>query len=108
MERDFDGQHSKKSSSYSETGAASFPPSTSRPGARINALTLIGAIGINVGLASYSGVAQAQTSLLAKTSGCAATGTPNSNDWVRTCAAQGLPYPQVQNLIQELQTLKHS
>jgi hypothetical protein len=37
--------------------------------------------------------------------GCAKTGKPGSDDWVRTCAAQGQPYPQVQNLIQELQAL---
>jgi hypothetical protein len=33
------------------------------------------------------------------------TGKPDSDDWVRTCAAQGQLYPQVQNLIQELKAL---
>ncbi|MGA2885559.1 MAG: hypothetical protein ABSE80_10450 [Halobacteriota archaeon] len=44
--------------------------------------------------------------MLARTDGYAATGKPDNNDWVRTCAAQAQLYPQVQNLIQELQALQ--
>jgi hypothetical protein len=49
--------------------------------------------------------AQLKSALLPRMDGCAKTGKPGSDDWVRTCAAQGQPYPQVQNLIQELQAL---
>jgi len=48
---------------------------------------------------------QLKSALLPRMNGCAKTGKPGSDDWVRTCAAQGQLYPQVQNLIQELQAL---
>jgi hypothetical protein len=48
---------------------------------------------------------QLKSALLPRMDGCAKTGKPDSDDWVRTCATQGQLYPQVQNLTQELQAL---
>jgi outer membrane protein assembly factor BamB len=88
---------------------STLPVSAFMPGTRITALTVIGAAEINVGVGGYGGAAATlQTSLLPRTNGCSATGKPDSDDWVRTCAAQGQLYPQVQNLIQELQALQGS
>ncbi len=55
-----------------------------------------------------SAAAMLQKVVLPRMDGCAKTGKPDSNDWVRTCDMQGQPYPQVQNLIQELQVLQGS
>jgi outer membrane protein assembly factor BamB len=88
---------------------STLPVSALMPGTRITALTVIGAAEINVGVGSYGGAATTlQTSLLPRTNGCAATGKPDADDWVRTCAAQGQLYPQVQQLIEELQALQGS
>jgi hypothetical protein len=62
-----------------------------------------------MGVGNYAGAAtELKTALLPRMDGCAATGKPDSDDWVRTCAAQGQLYPQVQQLIQELQALQGS
>jgi outer membrane protein assembly factor BamB len=68
---------------------------------------VINATELNVRAGNYGGATtELQRALLARTDGCAATGKPDNNDWVRTCAAQAQLYPQVQNLIQELQALQ--
>jgi len=85
------------------------PASAFVPGTKTAALTTIAAAEISVGLGSYNGAATTlQTSLLSRTSGCAATGKPDSSDWIRTCAAQAQVYPQVVNVIQEIQALEGS
>jgi len=88
---------------------STLPISAFTPGTRVAALAVIGTAEINVGVGSYSGAATTlQASLLQRTNGCSASGKPDSDDWVRTCAAQSQLYPQVQNLIQELQALQGS
>jgi outer membrane protein assembly factor BamB len=85
------------------------PSSAFIPGTKIATLALISAAEINVRVGNPGAAAtELKTALLPHISGCSATGKPDSNDWVRTCAAQGQLYPQVQNLIQELQALQGS
>ncbi|MGP8133891.1 MAG: PQQ-binding-like beta-propeller repeat protein [Halobacteriota archaeon] len=85
------------------------PSSAFIPGTKIATLALISAAEINVRVGNPGAAAtELKTALLPHISGCSATGKPDKNDWVRTCAAQGQLYPQVQNLIQELQALQGS
>ena len=63
---------------------------------------------VQVRFNKYDGAASTMQKFLVRTDGCAKTGTPDSNDWVLTCAAQGQIYPQVLNWIQELQALQGS
>ena len=85
------------------------PSSSFIPGTKVATLAVIGATRVNVMVGSYGGAtAELKSALLPRMDGCARTGTPDSDDWVRTCAAQGQLYPQVQNLIQELQALQGS
>ncbi len=85
------------------------PTSAFTPGTKIATLAVISAAEINVRVGSYGGAtAELKNALLPRTDGCAKTGKPDSDDWVLTCAAQGQLYPQVQNLIQELQALHRS
>jgi len=77
------------------------------PGTKLAVLTVINAAKMKVNAGSYGGaVTTLKVSLLARTDGCAKQGKPDSDDWVRTCAAQGALYPQVQYLIIELQLLQ--
>jgi hypothetical protein len=85
------------------------PSSAFIPGTKIATLAVIGATKVNFMVGSYGGATtELKSALLPRTDGCAKTGKPDSDDWVRTCAAQGQLYPQVQNLIQELQALQGS
>lgn len=46
-----------------------------------------------------------QNDILAKTDGCAVSGAPDKNDWLRTCTAQGLIQPWVLDAINYLRGL---
>jgi hypothetical protein len=73
----------------------------------VAALAVISATEVNIRVGSYGGATTTlKTSLLTRTDGCVKNGKPDSDDWVRTCTAQGVLYPQVLNLIQEIQALK--
>jgi outer membrane protein assembly factor BamB/5-hydroxyisourate hydrolase-like protein (transthyretin family) len=85
------------------------PNSAFIPGTKIATLAVIGAAKVNFMVGSYGGATtELKSALLPRMDGCAKTGKPDSDDWVRTCAAQGQLYPQVQNLIQELKALQGS
>jgi outer membrane protein assembly factor BamB len=85
------------------------PNSAFRPDTKTALLSLLSSTELQVNKNNYGAAAMMlQKALLPHMSGCSATGRPDSNDWVRTCAAQGQLYPQVQNLIQELQALQGS
>ena len=85
------------------------PSSAFAPGMKVTTLAVISATEVNVRVGSYAGATtELKSALLPRMDGCARTGKPDSDDWVRTCAAQGILYPQVQNLIQELQALQGS
>ncbi len=47
-----------------------------------------------------------QSKFLKRTDGCELRGTPDTTDLVRTCTAQGKLYPQVLNVVLELQALQ--
>lgn len=53
-----------------------------------------------------SAVEQLQNDMLSKTDGCATSGAPDKNDWIKTCEEQDQVYPYVLQLIQLLQTMK--
>lgn len=92
-----------------KTTLIKLPGSAFIPGTKIAALAVINAADINVRVGSYGGATTTlKTSLLARTDGCAKGGKPDSDDWVRTCAAQRVLYPQVQQVIQEIQALQGS
>jgi len=76
------------------------------PGTKVATLAVISAAEVNHRVGNPGAAATELKALLPHMSGCSATGKPNSNDWVRTCAAQAQLFPQVQNLIQELQALQ--
>ena len=42
-----------------------------------------------------------QHDILPKTDGCALTGAPNNNDWIRDCDAQAVIYPMVVSIIEK-------
>ena len=78
-------------------------------GTKTALLSLVSATELQVKFNLYGGAATTlQKAVLPRMDGCAKTGKPDSDDWVRTCAAQGQLYPQVQSLIQELQALQGS
>jgi 5-hydroxyisourate hydrolase-like protein (transthyretin family) len=92
-----------------ELTVVGMPSSAFTPGTKIATLAVISAAEINVRAGNYGAATnELQRALLARTDGCSATAKPDNNDWVRTCAAQAQLYPQVQNLIQELQALQGS
>jgi C1A family cysteine protease len=85
------------------------PNSAFIPGTKTALLSLVSVTELQVKFNLYGGAATTlQKTVLPRMDGCAKTGKPDSDDWVRTCAAQGQLYPQVQNLIQELQALQGS
>jgi hypothetical protein len=84
------------------------PSSAFIPGTKAVTLAVIGTTEVNVKLGNYGGAATELKVLSQRMDGCAKSGKPDSDDWVRTCAAHGQLYPQVQNLIQELQALQGS
>ena len=85
------------------------PNSAFIPGTKAALLSLVSVTELQVKFNLYGGAATTlQKAVLPRMDGCAKTGKPDSDDWVRTCAAQGQLYPQVQNLIQELQALQGS
>ena len=43
--------------------------------------------------------------VLGKTNGCVETGTPDKNDWIKTCEEQALAYPLVMEAIGYLENL---
>jgi hypothetical protein len=43
--------------------------------------------------------------ILGKMDGCATTGAPDKNDWIKTCAAQNQVYPYVMKLIQLVRSM---
>jgi hypothetical protein len=85
------------------------PNSAFYPGTKTALLSLLSATELQVKFNLYGSAATTlQKAVLPRMDGCAKTGKPDSDDWVRTCAAQSQLYPQVQNLIQELQALQGS
>jgi hypothetical protein len=52
-----------------------------------------------------SALDQLQNDILLKIDGCAATGTPDKDDWINNCPDQNQVYPRIQQLIQLVQTL---
>jgi hypothetical protein len=85
------------------------PNSAFIPGTKTALLSLVSVTELQVKFNLYGGAATTlQKAVLPRMDGCAKTGKPDSDDWVRTCASQGQLYPQVQNLIQELQALQGS
>ena len=52
-----------------------------------------------------SALDQLQNDIVLKTDGCAAASAPDRNDWINNCPDQNQVYPQIQQLIQLVQTL---
>jgi hypothetical protein len=83
------------------------PNSAFIPGTKTALLSLLSATELHLKFNLYGSAATTlQKAVLPRMDGCAKTGTSDRDDWVRTCAAQGQLYPQVQNLIQELKALQ--
>jgi hypothetical protein len=88
-----------------KTTVTSLPSSDFKQGTKGAELAIINAAEINIRVGNYHGAIVMLRALLPRTDGCAKNGMPDRDDWVRTCAAQSQLYPQVQNLVQELQAL---
>jgi hypothetical protein len=48
---------------------------------------------------------QLQNDILQKTNGCADSGAPDNNDWIRDCATQAEVYPLILEALSLLETL---
>jgi Tol biopolymer transport system component len=46
-----------------------------------------------------------QNDILKKTDGCAVSGAPDKNDWITNCKTQGILYPLINSIINELKLL---
>jgi hypothetical protein len=46
-----------------------------------------------------------QNDILGKTDGCANSGVPDNNDWIKNCASQGEVYPLILEVIEILRSL---
>ena len=72
-----------------------------------NAITnkINAAIG-KVALGQYQdAISMLENDVLNKTNGCAETGAPDKNDWIKTCAEQNQIYPLVVGIINQLKSL---
>jgi len=59
-----------------------------------------------IGQQNYAtAVGKLENDVLERTDGCAATGEPDSNDWITTCEGQGLVYPLVNKAREHLLNL---
>ncbi|MFZ0925406.1 MAG: hypothetical protein WB581_07830 [Halobacteriota archaeon] len=64
---------------------------------------------IKLKVGNSSGAAtELKSALLPQTDGCATTGKAGYDNWVRTYAARGVLYPQMNTLIQKVQALQGS
>ncbi len=69
-------------------------------------LNMLNAVIANIERGNYAGaLEQLQNDILAMTNGCANTGAPDRNDWVRDCTSQGLISPCLLDAIARLQAL---
>ena len=85
------------------------PNSAFIPGTKTVLLAELSVTELEVKLNVYGRAATTlQQAVLPRMDGWAKTGNPDGNDWVRTATAQAQLFPQVQNLIQELQALHGS
>jgi len=85
------------------------PNSAFIPGTKRALLAVLNAAELQLRYDHYSAAAYIlQSQFLIRTDGCALRSTPDITDLVRTCTAQSQLYPQVVNLIQELQALQGS
>lgn len=90
-----------------KTTINNLPASSFKPGTKNAILVVLNAAELQVKFNRYAPAATTlQKVVLPRMDGCAKTRTLESNDWVRTCGAQGLLYPQVDYVIQELQWLQ--
>jgi hypothetical protein len=48
---------------------------------------------------------QLQNDILGKTDGCATTGSPDKNDWIKDCTSQGMIYPDILDAITKIEDL---
>lgn len=48
---------------------------------------------------------QLQNDILGKTDGCANSGSPDKNDWIINCGAQGIVYPSILDVIAKVGAL---
>jgi hypothetical protein len=72
--------------------------------AMINKLSSVAA---NIEVGKYQeALGQIQHDLLAKTDGCATSGAPDKNDWIKSCENQAAVYQELQKIITMLQQLQ--
>jgi PKD repeat protein len=72
--------------------------------AMINKLSSVAA---NIEAGQYQeALGQLQHDLLAKTDGCATSGAPDKNDWIKSCENQAAVYQELQKIITMLQQLQ--
>jgi hypothetical protein len=69
-------------------------------------LNKLNAVIVNIEAGNYTdALKQLQKYILRKMNGCAVTGEPDKNDWIRDCDAQGQVYPILMNAVTLLQEL---
>jgi N-acetylneuraminic acid mutarotase len=55
--------------------------------------------------AYHGALSKLQNDIMAKTDGCAASGVPDKNDWITTCAEQNAIYSQLKTIVQRIKEL---
>lgn len=91
------------------TTVQGLPDSAFYPGTKSALLSVLTAAELQLQYNKYGDAAYTlQSKFLVRTDGCALRGTPDTLDLVRTCAAQGQLYPEVNYLKQEIQVLQGS
>jgi len=66
----------------------------------------LNAVIANIEAGSYEeALGQLENDILKKTDGCVTEGTPDKNDWIKNCDAQGSVYPCILHSIEMVEAL---
>lgn len=69
-------------------------------------LNKLNAVIANIEAGNYTdALGQLQNDILGKIDGCASSGAPDKNDWVKDCVSQGLIYPYILDAIIKVEGL---
>ncbi len=69
----------------------------------------LNAVIANIEAGNYEdALGQLRNDILGKTDGCVNNGSPDKNDWIKDCAAQGMVYPCIQRSIMVVEGLIES
>ena len=90
-----------------ETTISGFPPTVFKNANMQNTLiNKLNEVIAAISAGDYTGALnKLQNDILKKTDGCAVSGAPDKNDWITNCKTQGILYPMIVSIINELKLL---